>query len=134
MPAPSPKQYIKSLSRRLRTYGTFWILIGCLVAQICIPIGIQIGEEIGIAFIFIAAVFGLSDIIVGAKYCRTANKIETKPKNIVKQFDSASDGVAWLVFNILFGNILGIGLQIYYFVGIRGYVLRNEHIFAVYNR
>lgn len=87
----------------------------------------------GIAVIFIAAVVALANIIVGAKYCRAANRVLSKPRNIVKQFDSASDAVAWLIFNILFGNILGIGLQIYYFAGIRGYVLRNEHIFSFYD-
>ena len=60
------------------------------------------------------------------KYSKT---VLEDPKGIVKQFEPLAGPIFTLVFNLIFGGVIGVICTIYYFVGLRGFVMEHRDYF-----
>lgn len=53
------------------------------------------------------------------------------PNGIIDKIKPLTVAIIVLIYNIVFGGILGVAGSIYYLVGIRSFVLNNENEFRV---
>ena len=108
---------LNTLSQRLITNGIIWLVIGIL--QILGGIFIN-------WFLLIVGVLNIVSSIQDMQYSKT---LLEKPNGIVEKFEPITGPVITLVYNLVIGGIIGVVGSIYYFIGIRNYVMENKQFF-----
>jgi len=107
-----PSALINTLSQKVMTLGIIWLVIGIL----------QI-------FTGFALIVGVLNIISSVKNIKYSKELLRNPSNIVENFEPTTGPIIVLVYNVIFGGIIGVIGSIYYFVGIRNFVMDNKSAF-----
>ena len=119
--ANSEHNYIFKLSGRIKINGIIWI---CVAA-------VQIIMAVTINWIFgIVGILNIISAINDLNYCKT---VLTEHSGIIAKYEPITLPVITLIYNIIFGGIIGIAGSVYYIVGIRGYVLSHKSDFLKYD-
>ncbi len=108
---------LNTLSQRLNTGAIIWIVIGVLQLVV------------GLLWTWWIAIVGVLNIVSSVKDMDYAKKIFTNQNGIVATFEPIVGPVITLVYNLLVGGIIGAAGSIYYFIGVRGYVMENQAAF-----
>ena len=103
---------LNTLASRVRLNGILWIIIGVLQL---------------ISGVFF--VVGILNIISGFGDLKTAKNIPTYRVGLVSAYTPVVMPVIALIYNLLFGGIIGIIGSLFYFFAIRGYVMDNKEYF-----
>lgn len=112
---------INTLSQRVNTNGIIWLVIGIL--QI-------LG---GIFWNWFLLIVGVLNIISSVNDMKYSKELLENPSNIVEKFEPVTGPIITLVYNLIFGGIIGVVGSIYYFVGIRSFVMENQAVFGRYS-
>ncbi len=115
------KALLNTLSQKLNTNGTIWLVIGIL--QILGGIFIN-------WFLLIVGVLNIISSIQDMQYSKT---LLENPRGIVARFEPLTGPIITLIYNLVIGGIIGVIGSIYYFVAIRSFVLENRHFFSSFD-
>ena len=107
-----------TLSNRIKTNGTIWFAVA--VVQIIV----------GILCNFLILIVGILNIINAVRDLKYSNTILTQPTEIIQNFEKIGPPLIVLIYNLLFGGIVGIAGSLYYFFAIRSFVMDNQSYFA----
>ena len=111
-------QLLNTLAQRLNTNGVIWLVIGIL--QILGGLFIN-------WFLLIVGVLNIVSAIQDMNYSKT---LKVNPAGIVAKFEPIAGPVITLIYNLVIGGVIGVVGSIYYFVGIRTFVMENKQYFA----
>lgn len=100
---------LTQLSEKVRTNAIIWIVIGAL--------------QIVSGIFFIVGIINIISAVNDMNYSKT---VLDDPTNIVEKFEPLTFPIISLVYNLIFGGVIGIAGSIYYFVSIRSFVLENR--------
>ena len=78
----------------------------------------------------IVGILNIISAINDLNYCKT---VLTEHSGIIAKYEPITLPVITLIYNIIFGGIIGIAGSVYYIVGIRGYVLSHKSDFLKYD-
>lgn len=109
---------LNTLSQRLNTNGIIWLVIGALQ----ILGGILINW-----FLLIVGVLNIVSAVQDMKYSKT---LLENPNGIVTKFEPITGPVITLIYNLVIGGVIGVVGSIYYFFGIRNFVMENKQFFT----
>ncbi len=118
---PSSGNLLSQLSERVKLNGIIWLIIGI--------IQIVLGMEWGWGLLLVGGL-NIASSIQDINYSKT---VLTSPQGIVEHFRPLTGPVIVLVYNLIFGGVIGVAGSVYYLVGVRNFVLSNEKIFMTYN-
>ncbi len=113
----SPTDLINTLSSRVKTNGIIWLVIG--IIQILI----------GLFLNWYVLIVGALNIISSIQDMTYSKKVLNDPDGIVRKFEPLTGPIITLVYNLIFGGLIGVAGSIYYFVGIRSFVMENKTAF-----
>lgn len=105
---------LKTLSERYNINGVIWMVIG--VIQILL--GLYLNQ-----WLLIVAVLNIISGVQDMSYSKT---LLTNPKGIVEKVRPLTAPIITLVYNLIFGGVIGVAGSIYYLLAIRNFVLENE--------
>lgn len=109
---------LNTLSQRLKTNGIIWIVIGIL-------------QILGGIFInWVLLIVGVLNIVSSIQDMQYSKTLLEKPNGIVAKFEPITGPVITLVYNLVIGGIIGVVGSVYYFLGIRNYVMENKQFFV----
>jgi len=117
-PGVSHDTLIQTVSERFNINGIIWLVIGCL--QILI----------GIFLSWWALIIGVLNIISAVQDMKYSKEVLEYPVGVVEKVRSLVGPIISLIYNLIFGGVIGVAGNIYYLVAIRGYVMENEAAFA----
>ncbi len=117
----SHNNLLSQLSERVKINGILWLIIGIIQ----IVLGMEYGWEL-----MLVGGLNIASSIQDINYSKT---VLTSPQGIVERFQSLTGPIVVLVYNLIFGGVIGVAGSVYYLVGVRDFVLSNEKIFAKYN-
>ena len=109
---------IRKLAEKVKTNAIIWLVIGIL--QVLAGI-------FGGWFVLIVGVLNIVSSVQDMNYSK---QLPENPTGIVQKFEPITGPVITLVYNLIFGGIIGVIGSIYYFVGIRSFVMENKAAFA----
>ena len=107
---------LEQLSQRANANGIIWLVIG--IVQVISVIGV---------------LMGVFNIIGGLYYMKYSKTVLENPKGIVEQFEPLAGAIFSLVFNLIFGGVIGVVCIIYYLVSLRGLVMENRDYFEQFD-
>ena len=116
------KSLLSQLSDRYKINGIIWIV----VAAIQVILGITIN--------WICLIVGVLNLISGIQDINFSKSMLVTPNGIIDKIKPLTVAIIVLIYNIVFGGILGVAGSIYYLVGIRSFVLNNENEFRVLDK
>lgn len=109
---------LNTLSQRLKTNGIIWAVIGTL-------------QILGGNFInWVLLIVGVLNIVSSIQDMQYSKTLLEKPNGIVAKFEPITGPVITLVYNLVIGGIIGVAGSVYYFLGIRNYVMENKQFFV----
>lgn len=109
---------LNTLSTRVKTSGIIWLVIGIL--QIILGIFVN----------WFLLIVGALNIISSVQDMNYSKKVMDCPDDIVKKFEPLTGPIITLIYNLIFGGVIGVVGSIYYFVGIRSFVMENKTAFS----
>ena len=110
--ANSDDEKLKALSVKINTNAIIWMVIG--VIQI---------------LSVVCAIVGILNIMSALKDMKYSKDILNNPTGIVETFEPTTGPIIVLAYNLIFGGVIGVIGSIYYFLGIRGFVMENADYF-----
>ena len=119
---PEPKKekelnpLLIKLSEKVKTNAIIWIVIGAF--------------QILTGVFFIVGILNIISAINDMKYAQT---ILENPSGIVPRFEPLTMPIIILAYNLIFGGLIGVAGSIYYFLGIRNFVMENRAAFEQYD-
>lgn len=116
-PAATKDDLLTKLSERIKMNGVIWMVIA--VIQIII----------GLCGTWLPLIVGIVNIISAMKDMNYSKTVLENPNGIVKNFESVTSPVITLIYNLVIGGVIGVVGSIYYFVGLRGFVMENKNAF-----
>ena len=109
---------LNTLSQRVNTNGIIWLVIGIL-------------QILGGLFIsWFLLIVGAMNIISSIQDMQYSKTLLDDPTDIVEKYEPLTGPIITLVYNLIFGGIIGVVGSIYYFVQIRGFVVQNKAVFS----
>jgi len=114
---------LQTLSVRLKTEATIWTVIGVL--QILIGV---VNAAIGNFALAVVAIVGIINLVNTTKQRKYSQAVLTNPVGIVARFRPVGGYIFNLIWNLIFGGVIGVVGNIYTFT-IRNFVLSNEQGF-----
>ncbi len=103
---------LKELSNRLKINGIIWLIIG--ICQVCS---------------FVCAIVGILNIISAIRDLQSSKNVFTYRVGLVNAYTPITGFVITLIYNLIFGGVIGIVGSLYYYFCIRGYVMDNKDYF-----
>lgn len=103
---------LRELSTKVKTNGIIWLCIGIL-------------QSISIIFIIV----GVLNIITAISDIKYSDALLKNPVGIVKRFEPMTGTIITLVYNLIFGGVIGVAGSLYYILGIRNFVMNNRAAF-----
>ena len=103
---------LKVLSERIKINGIIWLVIGIL-------------QCFSVAFIIV----GILNIISAIQDLKHSKTVFHYRVGLVKAYKPLVSPIITLLYNLIFGGVIGVVGSIYYFLGIRGYVMENSEYF-----
>lgn len=109
-------------SERVKTNAIIWIVIGAI--QILLGLYVQ----------WVLLIVGALNIITAITDFNYSKNVLQNPKGIVSRVKSLVSPILTLIYNLIFGGVIGVAGSIYYLVAVRGFVMENEpHFQAIEN-
>lgn len=109
---------IHKLAEKVKTNGIIWLVIGIL--QILA----------GVFANWFVLIVGVLNVVSSIQDMNYSKQLPENPTGIVQKFEPVTGPVITLIYNLIFGGIIGVVGSIYYFVGIRSFVMENKAAFA----
>ncbi len=107
---------LQTLSSRVKTDAIIWLVIGCF--------------QVLFGFFAIwTLVVGVLNIIAAISDFKFSKEVLNNPIGVVGKFEPLVGPIITLIYNLLIGGIIGVAGSIYYFVGVRNYVMENKAAF-----
>jgi hypothetical protein len=104
---------LNTLSERIKINGIIWLVIG--IFQLCT----------GVFFIV-----GILNIISAIQDLKASKNVFHYRVGLVNAYKPLVSPIIVFIYNLIFGGVIGVIGSIYYFLGIRGYVMDNKEYFA----
>lgn len=117
-PTLQPQTLVKQLSDRVKIDGIIWLVIGAL--QILM----------GLFLNWILLIIGALNIVTAVQDLNYSKTVLENPVGIVEKFRPLTGPIITLVYNLIFGGVIGVAGSVYYLVGVRNFVLSNEAAFS----
>lgn len=111
---PSGHALVKKFSERVNTNAIIWIVIGSI--QILLGLYVQ----------WVLLIIGALNLITAISDFKYSKKVLENPKGIIERVKSLVNPILSLVYNLIFGGVIGVAGSIYYLVAVRGFVMENE--------
>lgn len=108
---------VSTLANRVQINGVIWIIVGSL--QILFALFVN----------WYVIIVGILNFISGIQDMSYSTKVKSHPVGIVKKFQPLAWPIVVLLYNLIFGGIIGVAGSIYYLAAVRNLVLTNEHAF-----
>ncbi|MBE6941685.1 MAG: hypothetical protein E7455_05345 [Ruminococcaceae bacterium] len=109
---------VRKLAEKVKTNGIIWLVIGIL--QILA----------GVFANWFVLIVGVLNVVSSVQDMNYSKQLPDNPTGIIQKFEPVTGPVITLVYNLIFGGIIGVVGSIYYFVGIRSFVMENKAAFA----
>lgn len=118
----SGQALVTKFAERVKTNAVIWIVIGAL--QILLGLYVQ----------WVLLIVGALNLITAITDFNYSKNVLQNPKGIVSRVKSLVGPILTLIYNLIFGGVIGIAGSIYYLVAVRGFVMENEpHFQAIEN-
>lgn len=108
---------VNTLADRVMINGIIWIVIGAL--QILFALFVN----------WFVLIVGILNLISAIKDIQYSTRVKTQPVGVVEKFQPLTGPIIVLVYNLIFGGIIGVVGSVYYLVAVRDLVLTNETVF-----
>ncbi len=108
---------INTLAQRVQTNAIIWLVIGIIQ----VLAGIYASW-----FVIIVGVLNIISSVRDMNYCKTLDRNST---GIVAKFEPLAGPIITLIYNLVIGGVIGVVGSIYYFFGIRNFVMENKQFF-----
>lgn len=109
---------LNTLSQRVNTNGIIWLVIGIL-------------QILGGLFInWFLLIVGALNVISSIQDMQYSKTLQEDPTGIVERYEPLAGPIITLVYNLIFGGIIGVVGSIYYFVQIRSFVMQHKEVFS----
>lgn len=108
---------VSTLADRVKINGIIWIIVGSL--QIFFALFVD-------WFVLIVGVLNFISAIQDMNY---SSKVRSHPVGIVEKFQPLVWPIIVLLYNLIFGWVIGIAGSIYYLAAVRNYVITNTAAF-----
>lgn len=128
-PQAPPAHLLPSLSRKLKGNGILWLIIG--IVQIALALFCMVLTGSFQALLSAVGVMNIISSISNLKYSKT---VLQNPVGVVKRFEPLAGPIISLVYNAVFGGVIGIAGSIYYLTAIRSYVMNHRDAFLALER
>lgn len=109
---------IRKLSEKVKTNAIIWLVIGILQV---------LAGVFGGWFVLIVGVLNIVSSVQDMNYSKA---LPENPTGIVQKFEPLTGPIITLCYNLVLGGIVGVVGSIYYFVGIRSFVMENREALA----
>lgn len=119
-----PKTLLQQLSDKVKVEAIIWISVAGLQYLLGLLFLLFVSIPYGI-FLLIIAVLNTLFSVRSFKYCR---EVLVHPVGIVSKYEPIGGLIVTLIYNILFGGIIGVAGSIYGFV-LRSFVMSNRNQF-----
>lgn len=113
-----PQNLLKQLSDRVKIDGIIWLVIGILQVLM------------GLYLNWILLIIGALNIVTAVQDLNYSKNVLESPVGILEKFRPLTGPIITLVYNLIFGGVIGVAGSIYYLVGVRNFVLSNEAAFS----
>lgn len=110
--------YYNELSNRVKINGIIWICVATLQLILAMTVN------------WILLIVGVLNVITGIKDLSYSKELLNQPAGVTQRFEPLVGPIIILIYNAIFGGIIGVVGSIYYLVGIRNYVLSNRQQFV----
>jgi len=108
---------LQKFSHRVKTNAIIWMVIACFQ----LVMGLLVNWVL-----LIVGVVNLITSITDLNYSRT---VLQNPKGLVLRVKGLVGPIITLVYNLIFGGVIGVAGSIYYLIAVRGFVMENEKAF-----
>ena len=110
----SHQELVNKLSSRLQTNGIIWIVVA--IIQLII----------GLGGYWLALIVGVLNIISAVSDIKNSRRILSNQNGIVQAYESLTNPIIALVYNIVIGGVIGVLGSIYYLIFVRGFIMKNK--------
>ena len=111
-------QLLDTLAQRLNTNAIIWIVIGAI-------------QILGGLFInYFLAIVGVLNIISSINDMNYSKTLHQNPIGIIEKFEPLTGPIITLIYNLVFGGVIGVAGSAYYLLAIRNFVLENREKFT----
>lgn len=117
VPTAAKDDLLTKLSERIKMNSIIWMVIA--VIQIII----------GLCGTWLPLIVGILNIISAVKDMNYSKAVLENPNGIVANYEPLTSPVITLVYNLVIGGVIGVIGSVYYFIGLRGFVLENKNAF-----
>lgn len=108
------QKLLLQLSQRLNTNAVIWMVIGILQV---------LGSIFMNWFLLIVGVLNIISAVSDMKYSK---EVLVNQNGIITKFEPLTGPIITLIYNLVIGGVIGVVGSIYYFVGIRNFVIENK--------
>lgn len=108
---------VQKLSERVKVNGFIWLAIA--IVQIVM----------GIAWDWILIIVGVLNLVSAIQDINYSKAVLESPEGIVEKFQPLVGPIVTLVYNLIFGGVIGVAGLIYYLLCVRNFVLENRFVF-----
>lgn len=128
---PYQVNIVQKLSDKVKINGIIWIIVGIIQIITGIIIAAALGSYDGGLMVnaIIILVIGIINTTLSIKDFKYSKEVLQSPVGIVKKFSPLGGPIGNLIYNILFGGIIGVAGSIYYFT-VRSFVMNNSMQFT----
>lgn len=113
-PGATQSDLVVKLSEKVKTNGIIWLVIG--IVQIVA----------GLFLNWFLLVVGALNIISSVQDMNYSKTMLEDSSGIVEKYEPLTGPIITLIYNLIFGGVIGVIGSIYYFVGIRSFVMENK--------
>ena len=108
---------IRKLSEKVKTNAIIWLVIGILQVLA------------GVFGQWLILIVGVLNIVSSVQDMNYSKQLPENPTGIIQKFEPLTGPIITLVYNLVLGGVVGVIGSIYYFVGIRNFVMENRAAF-----
>jgi len=121
-------QLVNQIAWRFRISGIIWMSIAAiqlLIGALIVWVSCVIELEFSVATVLTLAV-GIVNLSSGIGDITYASDVRKNPRGVIDKVRPLGGTIVSLIYNAIFGGVIGIGGSIYYLVGVRNFVLENQ--------
>ena len=126
------KNIVQQLSAKIKTEAVIWLVIACIqyiLGIVNIAIGTDNYEDFLITYGIFIILIAVINTVSSVRDFTYSTQILNEPVGIIAKYEPVGGVVATLIYNIIFGGIIGVAGSVYAFI-IRNFVLSNQIQFA----
>ncbi|MGN0171988.1 MAG: zinc-ribbon domain-containing protein [Acutalibacteraceae bacterium] len=131
----APINLLQQLSGKMKTEAIIWIVIACLqvlmgIGNVLIgyALGTRSGGDTNVIYGVMLLIVAVINFIVSSGKLKYSREILMRPTGIVAKFSPIGGYIGTLIYNLLFGGIIGVVGSIFGFVT-RSFVMNNQQAF-----